>query len=706
MNNIFRKHLLKWSSLLMAVVILGACKRTFDEPPYNNGDPDLKITHTIKALQQIRTDNQDKDVVITDDIIFAGIVIADDKSGNFYKQIVLQDETAGINIQLDASNLNANFPIGRRVFVKAKGLTLGAYGGMMQLGLGMNGTSPARITQSLINDYLVAGSINNVVMPVELELKELAGPNKAYQNMLVKLKGVEVAQADLSKTFADPTQNASAVNINMKDCNGGTIILRTSSFANFAGTKVPQGKGDISGVYTFFNTTPQFVIRDTTDVAAMTGNRCDGASGSNPVTSISQLRALYHGEDLTVANASTITGVVVSNRLNESAGNYRLVQSDNGAGIIFRVSDNTAPVYEQGTILTMNISGSTLTSFQGEIQVTGVNAANITTATGGAVTPRIATIAQINANRSSWPSTLVTISNVTIAEGSSNSTGKNYTITDATGNLTTFVRTAAGVTLPVGTATSITGYVGLYKPNTSTDTTVQLGIRTLTDVVGAGGGGPQQPGDGIALTTSPLLINFDDMTASQAIPKGISVRTSSNASSLGTSTLTNTLTPSATGTIWTSTGGGVRNYASATGMDSTATGAEQAAATNRALGVRQVSGTDKDLAFVFEINNTTGKNNLAMKFKLQSLDSTSPRIATWKVDFATGDAPTSFTQATATGTMTTGAYFTNNTINVNFGSALNNVTDKVYIRIVTSAGTVGGGNRPTSAIDDVEFTWN
>jgi hypothetical protein len=111
---------------------------------------------------------------------------------------------------------------------------------------------------------------------------------------------------------------------------------------------------------------------------------------------------------------------------------------------------------------------------------------------------------------------------------------------------------------------------------------------------------------------------------------------------------------------------------------------------------------------VFEINNTTGKTNLKMSFLLQSSDyKTAPRTTTWAVDYGKGDSPATFTTVTATGTLTTGNnVFSSTTVNVDFGSALDNTTGKIYIRITAPAAASGSGNRASTAIDDVKFTWN
>jgi len=164
--------------------------------------------------------------------------------------------------------------------------------------------------------------------------------------------------------------------------------------------------------------------------------------------------------------------------------------------------------------------------------------------------------------------------------------------------------------------------------------------------------------------------------------------------------------------IW---GGGTKNYPSANGGNpvKVATCAEQKNFTDRAIGFRQVSQTngshpnlEPGAAFVLKIANTSGLTNFNLSFKLQSLDTTSPRTTTWTVDYATGASPSTFTPATAVGTMTTGnLQFTNNTINVNFGSALDNISSNVWIRIAALTASSGSGNRASTAIDDFNLTW-
>jgi hypothetical protein len=217
----------------------------------------------------------------------------------------------------------------------------------------------------------------------------------------------------------------------------------------------------------------------------------------------------------------------------------------------------------------------------------------------------------------------------------------------------------------------------------------------------------------VSLSGTSYTQTFDNL--SSGLPTGWAVYTKATSTSLGTD-WSNTAQFLSVPTRWNFTGGNFRNVASADGFSATNipdTTAQQAA-TDRALGLRQVGntsatfpGSDSGAAFVLKIANTNGLTNFQMTFKLQSLDTSSPRVTTWLVDYGTGATPSSFTPATATGTLTTGnKTFSNNTITVNFGSALNNLTGPVWIRIATLTGTTGSGNRTTSAIDDVNLTWS
>jgi hypothetical protein len=329
-------------------------------------------------------------------------------------------------------------------------------------------------------------------------------------------------------------------------------------------------------------------------------------------------------------------------------------------------------------------------------------------------------VSQLTTNiQDKYVSTLIKLENFEFAPGE---LGKNYADDNQSGNRIIqgctnpstnriTVRTSNYsnfATLPVAQGNG--EIIGIYSFFGSTK---QFTIRDTTDVRFYGPRCPTAGGGGSIVlgAVSPFTINFDNIGTS-GLPAGVYIKQDATPLDLGnegTVYNNNFNTP----TAWNQTSLGFKNFASATGLTSTSTSAVQNASANRALGFRQTSavgaGGDPGAAFAFQLANTTGKSNLQLEFKLQSLDASGVgRTTTWRVDYGVGLSPAAFsTVATSPASLTTSfGTFSNTTVTVNFGTALNNISQPIWIRIVTFNSTTGGGNRPSTGIDDVKFSWN
>ncbi|HMO60858.1 MAG TPA: DUF5689 domain-containing protein [Ferruginibacter sp.] len=717
-----QKRTLLWLSSIIvmfaALTSITSCKKKFDAPPAaaDQPIPDGYTQISLKDLKARHTTTGTLDL-ISDAVVLNVVVTANDKSGNLYKELFVRDETGSIKLLLDQAGLYGPYPVGRRLWVKCQGLYLSDESGLMVIGARavisgvpqLFGIEPQRI-----REYVIGGSINNPVEPKLVTIADLGtGMQNQYIGELIKLENYQFTGADMDKTYADTSSYRRTVNLNVQNCTGATsqIIVRTSGFASFAGTNVPDGNGTLTAIYTVFGNTRQLVVRDTADVQFY-GDRC----GAGPVTlmNTAELRALYTGTTTAVPAGRKITGVVISDRLTNNITTSNLViQQGNGlAGVLVRFSGTHS--FNLGDSIDVNVSGQELSTFNSMLQVNNVPLDNATRiSTGKTITPREITIADIATNIANIENTLVKIINATATGGTNYIDGTastNRTLTDATGSFTlrTLGTASFGSSPLPTTCQNWVGYVSRFN------TTNQLSIRSLSDVTTGSSCGvtPPPTGSGIDLgTTSPKVIDFNGIES--GLPTGVKVYTAGTASSIG-----NTGNYNSAKALWNGVAGGFKNLASATGLTATSDNAAQDGSTNRALGIRQVAntnatnpGTDPGASFVFEINNTTGKSNMTLEFLLQSLDNTSGRQTTWTVDYATGDNPTTFTALTATGTLTTGAAtFSSNTISVPLPAALNNLAEKVWIRIITltAAPTTTGitnTNRATTAIDDFKISW-
>jgi hypothetical protein len=705
-NNQNMKKTSTWLSSFLIIaaasLVLNSCKKKFDEPA-GPADPDLTATHTIKQLRALHTVFGAFDVINTD-IIIQGVVVANDKSGNLYKEIYIQDGTAGINVLLDANGLYNSYPVGRKVFIKCNGLCLSDYNRLPQLGVKATvGGVPSiqAIASNLIGNYIAGGSLNNPVTPKVVTVSQLT-TSMSDDNLgtLVQLNKYEFIPADTSKTFADTSAYKNSVNLNVRGCAGGTqIIIRSSGYANFAGKNVPNGNGTLYAIYTLFGNTKQLIIRDESDVQ-FNNFRC--GQGPTTVMNISDLRALYTGTTTAAPDGRRITGVVISDRTTNNINSQNLVlqQGDNLSGILVRFD---APhSFNLGDSIDVNVSQQELSTFNGLLQVNQVPLSYAALrATGKTINPRVATIAQINTNFATWESTLVQVNNFVLSGGATYS--GSLTMNDGATIIlfTSSAASFAGQTAPANVA-SLKGYLTIFG------TTKEISIRNpATDVVAAGGGGST-----LNLTTSPYLQNFNGIGGG-SLPAGVFVKVGATSTSIGSADAA--LYNGLAATDWTQTSAGVKNFASATGLTSAANSATQAASTDRALGFRQTgtatTGGDPGVAFSFQLANTLSKTNFQLSFLLQQLDPTSaptPRVTTWAVQYGLGANPSSFTTMATSPALLTTTFGTwvSTPVTVNFGAALNNLNQPVWIRIVALNATTGSGSRPSTALDNFQLSWN
>jgi hypothetical protein len=244
---------------------LGSCVQTeFDEPPVSAACT-KEANMTIADLKAMHTPGQEE--VIPAGTVISGVVVADDASGNFYRNIILQDETAGIEVRFNVTDLFNEFPVGRQITIDVDSLTLSDYNGVTQIG---------EIQEPMINARFCKGERDMVVEPTVVTMSELG---ESTISMLIRIEGVEFAASSAGANWADAV-NLQSVNHTLEEC--GTeeeLVVRTSGFSQFASANTPIGSGSITGIYSVFGTTRQLYIRDLNDVD-MEMDRCDGAGGT------------------------------------------------------------------------------------------------------------------------------------------------------------------------------------------------------------------------------------------------------------------------------------------------------------------------------------------------------------------------------------------------------------------------------------------
>lgn len=254
-----------------------ACNNKFGEP-----------TISMAEFVKLAPSTEGSKIVITDDHIFDGYVISSDENGTFYKSISFQDKpenpTVGLQIEIDKSSLYADFPVGSRIRIKAKGLVLAKDRGVVKLGAVDNTYTVGRITSSTLSNY-VAKACNTDGKADIVEIKPIAltsltqAKNEKYINQLVSVPNVQFADSDVlgaePKTYLNLSPKADT-NRDLIDAENSKAALRLSQYISFGAEKLPTGSGEITFVVSKYNTNYQVFIRGTHDVK-FTNDRVDVA---------------------------------------------------------------------------------------------------------------------------------------------------------------------------------------------------------------------------------------------------------------------------------------------------------------------------------------------------------------------------------------------------------------------------------------------
>ena len=229
--------------------------------------PNIILSELINKVEKGRLVlNSDK--TIAEDLYVHGYIISSDETGNFFKTISLQDSpqnpTAGIQIEIDQSNLYTNYPLGSKVQVNLKGLFVASDKGVYKIGIpNSDGTAVSRIPSADIKKYLIKSCdpVQTIVPRVVSNLSDLLNP--AFINTLITVADVQFKNPTTDKTYGVAN---TTVNRLLEDKLGNTLDLRNSGYSKWYKEALPTASGSITFVLGRYNTSFQAFIRDTNDV--------------------------------------------------------------------------------------------------------------------------------------------------------------------------------------------------------------------------------------------------------------------------------------------------------------------------------------------------------------------------------------------------------------------------------------------------------
>ena len=225
---------------------------------------------TMKTVAEVKAYFTGALAQIPDNAYLKAQVTANDKTGNLFKYIYVEDKTGGIRVNIDMASLYADprFFVGKQVLINLKDLYVGSVNTEVQLGGFFNGNVGRVLANDVYKHFFQTNDFTEVVATE----KTIAGLTDADVGRWIKIKDLQFINDDLGESYA----GASNTSRTLEDCSGAKISLTTSSFANFASRQIDSGKGDLYGVLTKYN--GKYEVWITNPLGAdFDGNRCDGS---------------------------------------------------------------------------------------------------------------------------------------------------------------------------------------------------------------------------------------------------------------------------------------------------------------------------------------------------------------------------------------------------------------------------------------------
>lgn len=215
------------------------------------------------------------------DEYISGYVVSSDEAGNYFEELIIQDNyenpTIGIKLLIDVNPLFTKYEVGRKVFIKINGLSVGISNGVLAIGA-LNGNRLDEIPSSAETQIIQRSNEVALIMPLTLPILEFSSDKT---NIMIRLIDVQFNRDEVinnSFTFASEQFDEFNGERILESCTSDvSAILSTSTFSDFKGLNLPTGSGTMNAILTknFFGEVFNLSINTPEDIVFTNSERCD-----------------------------------------------------------------------------------------------------------------------------------------------------------------------------------------------------------------------------------------------------------------------------------------------------------------------------------------------------------------------------------------------------------------------------------------------
>lgn len=316
------KFLAGLAGALALVFGVTACQDDVDAPavevPVATATPNTSIFELKKAFWNDAVNYIDT-IGVKDDgshYVIKGRVVSTDEPGNVFKSLVIQDESAALAISINSYNLYLKYRRGQEIVLDLTGMYIGKYNGLQQLGMpewyeNGNAWEATFMSPNYFQDHAQLNGLPEIAAIDTLTINSFselpADPDglMKWQSQLVRLNNVEFVNGG-KETFS--TYHSSGVNQGITDADGSTLQVRTSGYSNFWNMTLPEGRGDLVCIMSYYGTTGWQLIMLDADGCINFGNPTVAPGTETKPWTVDEAVAL---EAAGTAKSGWVTGYIV-----------------------------------------------------------------------------------------------------------------------------------------------------------------------------------------------------------------------------------------------------------------------------------------------------------------------------------------------------------------------------------------------------------
>lgn len=217
------------------ILLLSGCYDRHRTPP--------TVSSTVEAncsIDELRRLCAEGMYNIDTEKVCVGRVTSSDREGNFYRTLLIEDESGALELKLGTYNSASQFPIGLQIFVRLNGTALMVEDGVIQVGLqplGHDNRPREFESQATIDRHIIRSTSVEDIAPLELTIPAL---DTSFCGRFVRIEGLHRVPSE-----ADDNNKGYYC---FCDDSGMEIFLNISPYANFTLPDTSSSRVTLQGV--------------------------------------------------------------------------------------------------------------------------------------------------------------------------------------------------------------------------------------------------------------------------------------------------------------------------------------------------------------------------------------------------------------------------------------------------------------------------